>query len=427
MQRLGIIGAGPKAAAICAKAAVLKKQGYFVPEVHVFEKHAEPGAQWSGTHGYTDGKQTLGTFPEQDVGYPYLKNWGPFVEEEMLKRFSWQSFLIDRGEYTKWVDRDRPQPVHREWSEYIAWVFTRAKDLAPEIVHLHTNARVTRLDSDDGVGRWHVTCGTDFDVDALVITGHGEPSRAEMIEDARAAAPERVFDGRDFWNRWSDDIPEGSSILVVGTGETAAAIVARLVPEHIHRGCTIWLVNRQGTIYSRGESFHESRLYSDPSEWQELPVDQRLDFLKRTDKSVVSQSYTRAVGYTLHQRLDVQRIAFVRKLQPTSGEDNEDSRDHIEVTGESAGVEQKVACDYLVWAAGFDALWFRALLADGTKLPKDRDAARQAIAPDLSLGGARPPLHLPVLADLQCGPGFPNLTSLGLVADRVLLSYVKAN
>ena len=35
-----------------------------------------------------------------------------------------------------------------------------------------------------------------------------------------------------------------------------------------------------------------------------------------------------------------------------------------------------------------------------------------------------PPLHLPVLAGLAQGPGFPNLSCLGLLSDRILRRYV---
>jgi mycobactin lysine-N-oxygenase len=40
------------------------------------------------------------------------------------------------------------------------------------------------------------------------------------------------------------------------------------------------------------------------------------------------------------------------------------------------------------------------------------------------VAGLEPPLHLPVLAGLAQGPGFPNLSCLGLLSDRVLRRYV---
>ena len=38
--------------------------------------------------------------------------------------------------------------------------------------------------------------------------------------------------------------------------------------------------------------------------------------------------------------------------------------------------------------------------------------------------GPPPPLHLPVMAGLAQGPGFPNLSCLGLLSDRILRRYV---
>ena len=43
---------------------------------------------------------------------------------------------------------------------------------------------------------------------------------------------------------------------------------------------------------------------------------------------------------------------------------------------------------------------------------------------DLSVAGLAPPLHLPVMAGLAQGPGFPNLSCLGLLSDRILRRYV---
>ena len=43
---------------------------------------------------------------------------------------------------------------------------------------------------------------------------------------------------------------------------------------------------------------------------------------------------------------------------------------------------------------------------------------------DLSVAGLSPPLHLPMVAGLAQGPGFPNLSCLGLLSDRVLRRYV---
>jgi mycobactin lysine-N-oxygenase len=86
--------------------------------------------------------------------------------------------------------------------------------------------------------------------------------------------------------------------------------------------------------------------------------------------------------------------------------------------------------DYVVVARGFDALWFRHLLDEETHTriaevtqAFDGRAIERAIAVDLSLERFTPKLHLPMLAGIAQGPGFPNLSCLGLLADRILTSY----
>jgi mycobactin lysine-N-oxygenase len=44
---------------------------------------------------------------------------------------------------------------------------------------------------------------------------------------------------------------------------------------------------------------------------------------------------------------------------------------------------------------------------------------------NLRMGEFKPALHLPMLASLNQGPGFPNLSCLGRVADRILDPYVQ--
>jgi mycobactin lysine-N-oxygenase len=82
----------------------------------------------------------------------------------------------------------------------------------------------------------------------------------------------------------------------------------------------------------------------------------------------------------------------------------------------------------VVVAIGFDDRPFEALLGSEAR---NRLASALAeaklerrIEVDLSIAGLSPPLHLPVLAGLAQGPGFPNLSCLGLLSDRVLRRYV---
>ena len=79
-KKVIIVGAGAKAAAIVARAAVMTELKNELgipgaPEIVVIEKD-RPGAAWVHTSGYTDGDVVLCTPPEMDVGFPYLSdNW----------------------------------------------------------------------------------------------------------------------------------------------------------------------------------------------------------------------------------------------------------------------------------------------------------------------------------------------------------------
>jgi mycobactin lysine-N-oxygenase len=79
-------------------------------------------------------------------------------------------------------------------------------------------------------------------------------------------------------------------------------------------------------------------------------------------------------------------------------------------------------------AIGFDGRWFEALLGKDAGA-RYRNALgggelERVIGADLSVSGLAPPLHLPVMAGLAQGPGFPNLSCLGLLSDRILHRYV---
>ena len=55
-----------------------------------------------------------------------------------------------------------------------------------------------------------------------------------------------------------------------------------------------------------------------------------------------------------------------------------------------------------------------------------KGAARSQQVRVKAVADLRPPLHLPVVAGLAQGPGFPNLSCLGLLADRILTPYMMA-
>jgi hypothetical protein len=68
----------------------------------------------------------------------------------------------------------------------------------------------------------------------------------------------------------------------------------------------------------------------------------------------------------------------------------------------------------------------RDLLELGLGGPLTGDALQEAIGHDLAVTDVTPKLFLPGLSGLTQGPGFPNLSCLGLLSDRILSADLTA-
>src|SRR5437879_7370091 len=147
-----LIGCGPKSVAIAAKRHALMELGLLMPELVVIDKSGV-ASHWLGKKGFTDGLQLLGTSPEKDVGFPYSSTFWKRKSRrvnEIMMRFSWQCYLAEHSSYSRWVDRGRPPPTHREWGQYLQWVARKA-ELKPLI------ATVRKIDINKE-GQFEVTC-----------------------------------------------------------------------------------------------------------------------------------------------------------------------------------------------------------------------------------------------------------------------------
>jgi mycobactin lysine-N-oxygenase len=434
-----VIGAGPKAIAIAAKRHVLAKLGYPAPKVRIIDRQGI-ATHWTGNAGYTDGKQFLGTRPEKDIGFPYLSAcWGNkalshAVAKEMV-HLSWQSFLIDQWRYPAWVDRGRTRPTHREWSQYLQWVAEQVE------VDLCLGEVTSIATTPDHPKQWQLTYrseqkGTSFAItgDGLVMTGPGTP----LTVPGQPKTHPRIMDGASFWLHIGEfaqlrsKVKRPLTIGVIGTGETAAAIAVALV-DALRDAAFIEVISPYGVIYSRDEGFEENRLFSDPdgrlanlegshqhaANWLQLSERDRREFVRRTDRGVFSLKAMEVLSDAENVR---SVLGTVRRI---TAHDT-----HVRVESEYDGELHEDEYEYVVVARGFDALWFRHLLdvdthtrmAEVTRSFDGRTIER-AIAEDLSLTGFTPKLHLPMLAGIAQGPGFPNLSCLGLLADRVLAAY----
>jgi mycobactin lysine-N-oxygenase len=404
-----VVGAGPKGIAIAAKARAVAAAGLPAPRVVLVER-GEVAGNWGGRQGYTSGLLPLGTPPEKDVGYPYAASWGGVSAEVVaaMAEYSWQRHLIRHGAYADWVDRGRMRPTHRQWGAYLREVAAAAQaEIVPGVV--------TGLEAADGGGRWEVTLEAGYAVaaDGVVITGAGP---AITVPGQPRGHP-RVLDGRSYWLAARGlHRSRALNVCVVGSGETAASVVIDLV-RRCHRHSAIDVLTARGVLYSRGESYEENRFYSDPADWRRLAEAHRREFLKRTDRGVFSLQAEAALNQARGLRALAGRAEAIQ------------AREHDVIVTIGYGADrERVAYDAVIVAIGFDGRWFEALLGKDAAA-RYRDALgggdpERAIDADLAVSGLAPPLHLPAIAGLAQGPGFPNLSCLGLLSDRILRRYV---
>jgi len=406
-----VVGAGPKGIAIAAKARALGAAGLPAPRVVLVDR-GEVAGNWSGRQGYTSGLLPLGTPPEKDVGYPYAASWGDASDDVVaaMAGYTWQRHLIRHGAYGDWVDRGRIRPTHRQWSVYLRDV---ADGAGAEIVR----GVVTGLEV-AGSARWEVTleAGDTIAADGVVLTGAGPV----ITVPGQPREHPRVLDGRTYWLAAGGLHRERAlNLCVVGSGETAASVVIDLV-NRCHKQSAIDVLTARGVLYSRGESYDENRFYSDPTEWPRLAEAHRREFLTRTDRGVFSLQAEAALNKMRGLRTLAGRAAAV------------EAREHDVVVTIAYGDErERVAYDAVVVAIGFDGRWFETLLgqeaSDRYRAALGGGELERVIDVDLSVAGLAPPLHLPVMAGLAQGPGFPNLSCLGLLSDRILRRHVAGN
>lgn len=405
--RLAIIGAGAKAVAVAAKAAMLREMGVATPHIVAVERTAI-AANWRAGGGWTDGQHRLGTSPEKDVGFPYRSAILPGRNAELdqrMMRLSWQSYLVATGRFAEWVDRGKPAPTHETWAGYLRWVGDAA---ALNVV----DGEVIRLSLDGDSWVLH-TLDNTVTADAVMITGPGQPDRSVL------PGHPQVLSIAQFWQLAADhDRIDAERVAVIGGGETAASMLNELFK---HRVSTITVISPQATLFTRGESFFENKMFSDPTDWTALTLAERRDVMARTDRGVFSARVQDSL-------LADDRIRHLRGrvAHGVAADDRIRITLHTDRHGER--LETVHGFDLVIDGSGADSLWFLPLLGqDAQDLlevrlngPLSSDRLQQAIGPDLALTGVQPKLFLPNLSGLNQGPGFPNLSCLGLLSDRVL-------
>lgn len=404
--RLVVIGAGPKAVAIATKATVLRQLGLRTPEITVIEQDSV-AARWRASGGSTNGKFRLGTPPEKDLGFPYRSHheWGADVDRLMLAH-GWTNHLIESGRYQRWVDAGRSRPRHEDWADYLSWAARRV-GLEPVV------ARVTSIELTDS--GWDVEYAppdgprSRVSADGVVVTGVG---RRGGLPDS-----DRYTDTFGFWRSATRGVvPQGKRAIVIGAGEASADVACALGGTF---GYDVTVIAPRATLFSRGESAFENSYFSRPTEWRDLSESDRRAFIARCDRGVFSPA-------ALDTLASYDSVSFV----PGRVRSVKDGSESVAVSVDYDGRTEIVEADLVVEAAGSDAMWWTGLLGPGSKAalrralggPVVQQAVERSIGPALQVDGLT--LHLPCLSGVAQGPGFPGLSCLGLLSDRILTPYV---
>jgi mycobactin lysine-N-oxygenase len=148
---------------------------------------------------------------------------------------------------------------------------------------------------------------------------------------------------------------------------------------------------------------------------------ERRDALARTDRGVFSARVQDAL-------LADDRIRHLRGRVAHAVARDERIRLTLSTNTGGEAVETVHGFDLVIDGSGADALWFAPLFSQdaldllelGLGGPLTGETLQEHIGHDLALTDVFPKLFLPGLAGLTQGPGFPNLSCLGLLSDRVL-------
>ena len=419
-----IVGAGAKAAAIAAKIHTINTLGLGEISMTVIEK-TEPAASWLGRNGMTSGEEPLAIPPIKDVGFPYQSSRqfgevGDQIDAALLP-FTWQRFAMERHEYATWVNSGSPSVRHRDYGEYLGWVLERAT----EGIEIY-DGRVTEVTLSEEHDRWQVEVaerGRPEDPErhtggVLVLTGPGVHRHFPHDPEVES----RVFHC-DSRREEFERVPEGKAaeIAIVGGGESALSALVFLRELRPQARLTVYTPTLP---LSRGESFLENRVFADPDnvDWEHLDIETRRDFVKHCDRGVFDQT-------VLERIADDDHLSFVtgRAIHVALAGDGEWAELEFESPSEGMLTQRY---DFVVNCTGFDLLrQLRGLFPDTVRDEVEEqcgplwDGPPQAEVPigrGLELEGVRPRLHIPGLGGLKQGPGFANLGSLGLLANRVL-------
>jgi len=454
-MKIIVVGCGPKGIAIQTKLQVLKKlHKKPISKLVIIDKKGI-AANWGGDSGFTDGENRLCTLPDKDIGFPYSSIFGEQVNAEMFK-YSWSSFLIDTNKYREWIERGKPQPLHKDWYEYLKWVWERTNTNTQFI-----KGDVTKIQIVPTNNIWNIKVKTDngprtVKGNSLVLTGPGKPIHTKLSppEDENHLLP-LIFDGKSYWEKkfYLDHIKNvfrhnapSAKIGLLGTGETAATIIHSLLDELREFNFKIYCLSRHVSIFSRGENYFGNHFFSCPDDinknWQDYSLKLRKEFIERTDRGVLSTNVLNIMNHSekieiiyLNDNWDVSIEGSKIKLQPDKN--NSLKSIHLDCFVDATGFDPLIfindqfddetrnrLVNHIIQNEKYILQYYNSIKDAQRDLGLDpliliKNILPLMIGKDLSVDGFYPKLYLPMIAGLSQGPGFPKLSALGLLSDRI--------
>ena len=456
-----VVGAGAKATALAAKVHALNTLGAGPLALTIVEA-TELAASWLGRNGMTSGEEPLAIPPIKDIGFPYQssKTFGELGAEldRAMMPFTWQQYMIGKGEYARWVNAGSPAVQHRDYGRYLTWVLSQATEGVTIV-----RGRVTQVSLPGQGERWTVEV---MEPSAHPDTDGRRPQSADSGSTASGQAGRRGSEPVDR-SKYECD-----ALVLTGPGvhralphdpDAAARIfhcdsrrgeLARIPVEHScghrDRRRRRERTQRRGLPARFPPDGADDCVHADAAAEprRELPGEPRLLQPRRgrleragpTDAPRLRQALRPrrvrpgdAGEYRLrralplrHRSRDARRIAHRSATARRGG--------GVYVDYAAAEGLTSARHDYLINCTGFDLLeQLRGLFSPALRAEIERQAgpvwerppeAEVAIGRALELEGMRPRLYIPGLAALSQGPGFANLGCLGLLANRVLAPLV---
>ncbi|GAB3942519.1 lysine N(6)-hydroxylase/L-ornithine N(5)-oxygenase family protein [Corynebacterium tapiri] len=261
-------------------------------------------------------------------------------------RFSFLNYLKQRGRIHQFYIRESFYPLRSEYSDYCAWV-------AEQLETVHFSHRVTRVVKEGDL--WRLQVGEQTVYARNVVMGVGTSPFVPQELSGALEHPHAWHSGDYLPHR--DQLVEHDSVLIIGSGQSAAEIYRDLLPEMTHNNRKLSWVTRSERFFPM--EYTKLTLEMTSPDYVEffhgLDMDVR-DRLNRSQRSL----YKGISGDLVDEIYDLlYRLQLTGKLTTELRSDHAaqwlayDGRHHLKLTHNITGATREVEADALVMATGY--------------------------------------------------------------------------